>query len=102
MKIILVFQGSIAYRPYIHIDHTVNILLNAFFKFPYLFTPFILTSSMLLHFSQNTQNDVHFSNIKVHKCISLESIMFLYYKKQVISEILDVNFSVLRFWIRLP
>ena len=76
------FQGSIAYRPYIHIDHTVKILLN--FKFPYLFTPFILTSFMLFtlqHFSQNTQNGVHFSNIKVHKCILLESIMFLYYKK---------------------
>ena len=86
MKIILVFQGSIAYRPYIHIDHTVNIFLNAFFKFTYLFTPFILMSFMLYtlqHFYQNTQNDVHFTNIKVHECISLESSMFLYYKNKL-------------------
>ena len=48
-------------------------------------------------FYENTQNDVHSNDIKVNKCISLESIMFLYYKKQVVSQIPDVYFSLLIF-----
>ena len=41
------------------------------------------------------ENDVYFTDIEVHRFISLESIMVLYYKKQVISQIPDAYFSVL-------
>ena len=50
----------------------------------------------LRYFHQTTQNNAHFTHRKAHKCIALwKALCFDIAKKQIISQIRDVYFSLI-------